>query len=43
MAQQGTNLDLILSTDYISINDEKILKAKEEKEKISLGEGIKLA
>jgi len=43
MAQQGTNLDLILSTDYISINDEKILKAKEKKEKISLGEGIGLA
>ena len=39
----GTNLDLILSTDYLSIEDEKILKAKEEKEKITLGEGISLA
>lgn len=40
---QGTNLDLILSTDYLSIEDEKILKAETEKEKISLGEGISLA
>jgi len=39
----GTNLDLILSTDYLSIEDEKILKAKEEKEKITLGEGVSLA
>jgi hypothetical protein len=39
----GTNLDLILSTDYLSIQDEKLLKAKEEKEKITLGEGISLA
>jgi len=39
----GTNLDLILSTDYLSIEDEKLLKAKEEKEKITLGEGISLA
>ncbi len=43
MAQQGTNLDLILNTDYLSIQDEKLLKAKTEKEKISLGEGISLA
>jgi len=40
---EGTNLDLILSTDYVSIDDEKILKEKEESEKITLGEGIKLA
>jgi len=40
---EGTNLDLILSTDYLSIDDEKILKEKEESEKITLGEGIKLA
>ncbi len=39
----GTNLDLILSTDYLSIQDEKLLKAKKEKEKITLGEGISLA
>ena len=39
----GTNLDLILSTDYLSIQDEKLLKAKEEKEKITLGEGVSLA
>ena len=40
---EGTNLDLILSTDYLSIDDEKILKEKEESEKIILGEGVKLA
>ena len=40
---QGTNLDLILSTDYLSTQDEKLLKAEQEKEKISLGEGISLA
>ena len=40
---EGTNLDLILSTDYLSVDDEKILKAKEESEKITLGEGISLA
>ena len=40
---EGTNLDLILSTDYLSIDDEKILKEKKESEKITLGEGIKLA
>ena len=40
---EGTNLDLILSTDYLSIDDEKILKEKEESEKITLGEGVKLA
>lgn len=39
----GTNLDLLLSTDYLSTQDEKILKEKQEKEKISLGEGISLA
>ena len=39
----GTNLDLILSTDYLSIEDEKILKTKKEKEKITLGEGVSLA
>ena len=40
---EGTNLDLILSTDYLSIDDEKILKEKKESEKITLGEGVKLA
>jgi len=40
---EGTNLDLVLSTDYLSIDDEKILNAKEEKEKISLGKGTLLA
>jgi len=40
---QGTNLDLILSTDYLSTQDQKILQEKKEKEKISIGEGIKLA
>jgi hypothetical protein len=40
---QGTNLDLILNTDYLSTEDEKILKAETEKEKITLGEGISLA
>jgi hypothetical protein len=40
---EGTNLNLILSTDYLSIDDEKILKEKEESEKITLGEGVKLA
>ena len=40
---QGTNLDLLLSTDYLSTEDEKLLKAEQEKEKISLGEGISLA
>jgi len=36
----GTNLDLLLSTDYLSTTDEKILKEKQEKEKISLLEGV---
>ena len=40
---QGTNLDLILNTDYLSIDDEKILKEQQEKEKITLGEGVSLA
>ena len=40
---KGTNLDLLLSTDYLSTQDEKLLKAEQEKEKISLGEGIGLA
>lgn len=39
----GTNLDLILSTDYLSTQDEKILQEENEKEKISLGEGLSLA
>jgi len=39
----GTNLDLLLSTDYLSTQDEKILKEEQEKEKISLLEGAKLA
>jgi hypothetical protein len=40
---QGTNLDLLLSTDYLSIGDEKALKAKNEKEKVSVLEGASLA
>jgi len=43
MSSEGTNLDLLLSTDYLSTQDEKLLKAEQEKEKISLGEGIGLA
>jgi hypothetical protein len=39
----GTNLDLLLSTDYLSTTDEKILKEKQEKEKISLLEGVGIA
>tara|TARA_A100001201_G_scaffold105022_1_gene89917 strand:+ start:1477 stop:4758 length:3282 start_codon:yes stop_codon:yes gene_type:complete len=40
---QGSNLDLILSTDYLSIEDQKILQEENQQEKISLGEGISLA
>lgn len=40
---EGTNLDLILSTDYLSIDDEKILQEEKEANKITLGEGISLA
>jgi len=40
---QGTNLDLLLSTDYLSLEDEKILEAKTEKEKVSTSEGASLA
>ena len=40
---EGRNLDLILSTDYLSIDDQKILNEKKEAEKITLGEGISLA
>jgi hypothetical protein len=40
---QGTNLDLLLSTDYLSLEDEKILEAKTEKEKVSTLEGVGLA
>jgi hypothetical protein len=40
---QGTNLDLLLSTDYLSLEDEKILEAKTEKEKVSTSEGVGLA
>ena len=40
---QGTNLDLLLSTDYLSIQDQKLLQEKNEKEKISTGEAISLA
>ena len=39
---EGTNLDLILSTDYLSIDDEKILQEENEANKITLGEGISL-
>ena len=40
---EGTNLDLILSTDYLGIDDEKILQEENEANKITLGEGISLA
>jgi len=40
---EGTNLDLILSTDYLGIDDEKILQEENEANKIKLGEGISLA
>ena len=40
---EGTNLDLILSTDYLSIDDEKILQEENEANKITIGEGISLA
>ena len=40
---EGTNLDFILSTDYLSVDDQKILNEKKEAEKITLGEGISLA
>ena len=40
---QGTNLDLLLSTDYLSTEDQKLLQEENKKEKISLGEGISLA
>ena len=40
---EGTNLDLILSTDYLSIDDEKILQEENEANKITLGEDISLA
>ena len=40
---QGTNLDLLLGTDYLSTQDQKLLQEENEKEKISLGEGISLA
>ncbi len=40
---EGTNLNLLLDTDYLSIEDQKILQEENEKEKISLGEGISLA
>ena len=40
---QGTNLNLLLGTDYLSTQDQKLLQEENEKEKISLGEGISLA
>ena len=40
---QGTNLDLILSTDYLSTQDQKIIEEKNEANKISIAEGISLA
>ena len=33
---EGTNLDLELSTDYLSIDDQKILNEKEAAEKIGI-------
>jgi hypothetical protein len=40
---QGINSDLLLNTDYLSIEDEKALKVKNEAEKISISEGVGLA
>ena len=40
---QGINSDLLLNTDYLSIEDEKALKVKNEAEKISISEGVSLA
>lgn len=40
---QGTNLDLILSTDYLSTQDQKIIEERNEANKISLLEGAKIA
>ena len=40
---EGSNLDLVLTTDYLSVDDQKILNEKKEAEKITLGEGISLA
>jgi len=37
---EGTNLDFILSTDYLSVDDQKILNEKKEAEKITLGEAF---
>jgi len=36
-------LDLVLNTDYLTVQDQKALEAKKESEKISLTEGAKLA
>ena len=34
---------LVINTDYLTLQDEKILKEKQEQEKISLLEGAKIA
>lgn len=36
-------LDLVLNTDYLTVQDQKALEAKKESEKISITEGISLA
>jgi hypothetical protein len=40
---ENNALNLVLNTDYLTIQDEKALQAKKESEKISLTEGISLA
>lgn len=36
-------LDLVLNTDYLTVQDQKVLEAKKQSEKISLTEGVSLA
>jgi hypothetical protein len=40
---ENNALNLVLNTDYLTVQDEKALQAKKESEKISLTEGISLA
>ena len=40
---ENNALNLVLNTDYLTVQDQKALEAKKESEKISLTEGIKLA
>jgi hypothetical protein len=40
---ENNALNLVLNTDYLTVQDEKALQAKKESEKISITEGISLA